>query len=118
MLCHTQRRRQVEPPVIKRPAGNHTFDPLARELHQRVDIGEILDPAAGDYRNLHLPRQAHGRVDIDALEQSVATDIGKQQAGNRRLNSRKSKDVSISGQFKHYVMEILREFFFSRTGSK
>ncbi|KAI1693807.1 hypothetical protein DdX_20448 [Ditylenchus destructor] len=71
---------EVEAAIVQCAAGDDAFDPgLAG---QRVDVGDVRHPAAGDHRDRDFGSERGGRLDITAFQQAVAADIGEQECGD------------------------------------
>src|SRR4051812_1452078 len=76
-LDQRQRGCGIEPPVIKRTAGDDAGQLIRPRRQHRLDVLDRGETAGGDDGNGDALRQRNRRVDIEALEQAIAGDIGE-----------------------------------------
>src|SRR5438105_3782167 len=72
----------IEPPVIERAACNRTGELLGARLEQRLDVLDRGETAGGDNRDRDALGERDRGIEIEALEQAIAGDVGKDDRGD------------------------------------
>ena len=93
-----ERLSRIQPPVVKRAAGDGAFEFLGPRRQQRLNVLDRGQAPRSDYGNRNGLRQSNGGVPVDAFEQTVARDIGIDDGGDAGVLEA-ARDVE-RGQFR------------------
>src|SRR5579872_2874347 len=77
-----ERRGRIEAAIIQRAAGNCAGELSGARRQQRFHVFDGSKAARGDDRDGNAFGQRDGGVEIEALQQAVARDVGKDDRGN------------------------------------
>src|SRR4051812_769143 len=75
-------RGRIEPAIVERTTGNRTGELLRARRQHRLDVLDRGKAARGDHGNRDGIGERNRRVQIQALEQTIARDIGEDDGGN------------------------------------